>query len=126
MAKPELGVKRLCPNCGTKYYDLNRSPIRCPKCGTIYDVSAPPPRAEKAAKAVPVEAVVDDETADVEIVSLEEADAEASGGEVAADIEDGEIEGDIADGEDDVFLEEEDEGDDVADILGDVDDEEER
>ena len=34
MVKPELGTKRVCPNCGTKYYDLNHNPIVCPRCGT--------------------------------------------------------------------------------------------
>ena len=38
MAKPELGIKRTCPNCGNKYYDLNRDPIVCPSCGTIFEV----------------------------------------------------------------------------------------
>lgn len=33
MTKPELGVKRDCPNCGARFYDLNREPARCPKCG---------------------------------------------------------------------------------------------
>ena len=28
-----LGTKRLCPACHTKFYDLNRSPAKCPKCG---------------------------------------------------------------------------------------------
>ena len=27
MTKADLGTKRLCPHCGTRYYDLNRSPI---------------------------------------------------------------------------------------------------
>lgn len=37
MAKPEWGIKRQCQNCNTKFYDLKRSPILCPKCGTVYD-----------------------------------------------------------------------------------------
>ena len=28
-----LGTKRLCPDCHAKFYDLNRSPAKCPKCG---------------------------------------------------------------------------------------------
>ena len=33
MIDKNLGTKRLCPACHTKFYDLNRSPARCPKCG---------------------------------------------------------------------------------------------
>ncbi|HLN40689.1 MAG TPA: TIGR02300 family protein, partial [Xanthobacteraceae bacterium] len=33
MAKPELGTKRLCASCSAKFYDLNKDPIHCPKCG---------------------------------------------------------------------------------------------
>ena len=39
MAKPELGTKRLCANCGAKFYDLNKDPIHCPKCETVYVVA---------------------------------------------------------------------------------------
>lgn len=125
MAKPELGVKRLCPSCGTKYYDLNRNPIICPKCGTTFDVAQVAVRPEKAAKVAPVEEIETEEVvADVEIVSLEEADAEASGGETVDDDESEDI-ADIDPGEDE-FLEEEEGDDDVADIIGDVEDEEER
>ncbi|WP_296994328.1 FYDLN acid domain-containing protein, partial [Thalassospira sp. UBA1131] len=28
------GKKRHCLACGTKYYDLNRTPVVCPKCKT--------------------------------------------------------------------------------------------
>lgn len=129
MAKPELGTKRHCPSCGTKYYDLNRTPILCPKCGTAFVVGVAAVRPEKAKAVVAAEEVeVEDEVADVEIVSLEEADAETSGGDDVPGIEDEEI-ADIdpeLDDEADVFLEEEDEGDDVTDILGGVEEEEER
>ena len=36
MAKPELGNKHQCQHCGTKFFDLNKAPIICPKCGTIF------------------------------------------------------------------------------------------
>jgi uncharacterized protein (TIGR02300 family) len=35
MTKPELGTKRLCAKCSTRFYDLFHSPIVCPKCGTV-------------------------------------------------------------------------------------------
>ena len=37
MAKPEWGTKRLCTSCGARFYDLNKDPIECPKCGAIHD-----------------------------------------------------------------------------------------
>lgn len=37
MASPELGAKQVCPNCQTKFYDLNRRPAVCPKCGEAFD-----------------------------------------------------------------------------------------
>jgi len=41
VAKPEWGKKRLCPSCGTKFYDLRKSPPACPSCGETVDVEAP-------------------------------------------------------------------------------------
>ena len=31
--KEKLGNKMLCPECGTKFYDLNKPEIICPSCG---------------------------------------------------------------------------------------------
>jgi uncharacterized protein (TIGR02300 family) len=49
VTRQELGTKRLCAHCGAKFYDINRSPITCPKCGTFEAVpvvrGAPKPRA---------------------------------------------------------------------------------
>ena len=38
MAKREWGAKHTCMGCGVKFYDLHRSPIACPKCGTVVEV----------------------------------------------------------------------------------------
>jgi uncharacterized protein (TIGR02300 family) len=132
--KPELGTKRLCAGCGAKYYDLNKDPITCPKCGTVYEVVPVRARAEPAhvvaARAAPKEAEPEvPEAADAEFVSLEEADAETTGAKKPA--------GDGADTDDDVemdeslddaaFIEETEEGDaDVTDIIGDREEDEER
>ena len=37
MSKTEWGVKRICPSCGTKYYDFEKKPIICPKCNFEFD-----------------------------------------------------------------------------------------
>ena len=39
MAKPELGTKRICPETGRKFYDLNKDPIVSPYTGKEYPVS---------------------------------------------------------------------------------------
>jgi uncharacterized protein (TIGR02300 family) len=127
VAKPELGTKRLCASCGAKFYDLKKDPIVCPKCETVFHpvVLATRSRggaaAAAAAAAAPlVPEVETPEAAEVELVSLEEADAESEGGKKEAAAE-GEDEVEVADdgADDNTFLEtDEDEGDDVTDIIG--------
>jgi uncharacterized protein (TIGR02300 family) len=126
VAKPELGTKRLCGGCGAKFYDLNNTPIVCPKCGTVYEIApATRPRGGDAVKAgVPEEAAP--LAAEADFVSLEEADAESKTGKVAAATPESEDDIEIDDslgGDDDdsTFIAEEEEGeDDVTDIIGDV------
>lgn len=62
MAKAEWGLKRTCQSCGAKFYDMNRSPITCPKCGANFDPDAllkarRSKPAAAVAKVVPVEEV---------------------------------------------------------------------
>jgi uncharacterized protein (TIGR02300 family) len=140
VAKPDLGTKRLCGNCGAKFYDLNKDPIICPKCATVMALAAvtavaararPEAVAPRAAAVVPKEEVVAPETAEAEFVSLEEADAEAQGkktveGEATEGAEEEEVELEDEPMDDATFIEEQEEGDeDVTDIIGDVNDEEE-
>jgi uncharacterized protein (TIGR02300 family) len=120
VAKLDLGTKRVCPNCGTKYYDLNKDPIICPKCGTQFEAPARSRAAPAAVVAEAAKPVEEAPPADVELISLEEADEEAGGGAAEEEEEEVEIAGE------DPFLEDEDEeGDDVTSIIGDVNDEEE-
>jgi len=37
VAKVDLGEKRTCPECESKFYDLTKNPAVCPKCGHTYD-----------------------------------------------------------------------------------------
>jgi uncharacterized protein (TIGR02300 family) len=123
MAKPELGTKRLCSNCSAKFYDLNRDPIVCPRCSTVF---VPPvaSRGRGEVSTVPVaaeEEVALPEAAEAEFVSLEDADKETEGSTAAAAEgaeEDVEVDDESLD--DAAFIvPEEDEADDVTDIIGD-------
>ena len=38
MPKAEWGLKKYCPNCEAKFYDLNRKPPVCPMCGAEIEV----------------------------------------------------------------------------------------
>ncbi len=40
MAKVEWGVKRTCQACGIRFYDLQKSPVACPKCHASYELIA--------------------------------------------------------------------------------------
>ncbi len=90
MAKPEWGSKRICPSCGTRYYDLMREPVICPKCSTPFDPEAflksrrarPAPPVEKEIEPVGADEVDNDheteeaDAAEEEAVPLEEAEEE--------------------------------------------------
>jgi len=118
LAKPELGNKHQCQNCGAKFFDLNKDPIVCPKCGTVFQGAA---RARAAVK--PEEEETELATpAGVDVVSLDEVEASE---EKAAEpvVDDLEVEEDAdADAADDPFLEaEEEDDDDVTNLIdGDI------
>ena len=40
VAKPEWGIKRICPSCGARYYDLRKDPPVCPTCNAEFDPEA--------------------------------------------------------------------------------------
>jgi uncharacterized protein (TIGR02300 family) len=130
VAKPELGTKRVCVSCSAKFYDLNKDPITCPKCGAEFTVASLMPRGRPDAPRAPVRPAEPEpvETAEAEFVSLEEADAEAQGTKKTADVADIDEDVEIDESLDDAtFIEEtEDEDTDVAEIIGgDIEDEEE-
>ncbi len=114
MAKLELGNKRTCQQCGTKFFDLNKNPVVCPKCGAVQQTAA------RASRAAAVEKDEEEPEAGVELVSLDEVESEEAALETVAG-DDVEIEDEGAD-DDDTFLEEEEEdSDDVSGLIdGDI------
>jgi uncharacterized protein (TIGR02300 family) len=106
MPKDEWGVKRLCPACSTRFYDLQHDPMTCPNCGsafTVESLSALKPKALRAEKVKP-------EPVDLEDLPDMDADEDV-------------IEGD--DDLDDEILEDEEDSVDLEDIADVGSDEEE-
>ena len=122
MAKAELGTKRIDPETGKKFYDLNKDPVVSPYTGKSYPLSffAETSVAAILEKATEEEEIqeVDTENENVEMVSLEDADDEAAGGEELPDLGDDDV--DIGDDDDDTFLEqdEDEEDDDMSGLIG--------
>jgi uncharacterized protein (TIGR02300 family) len=117
VAKTELGAKRQCQNCGAKFFDLNKDPIVCPKCGTVFQGAA------RVERAVVKEVVEEDEVvqpAGVELVSLDEVEAsEEKAAEPA--VEDVDVEEDEAEPDDPFIEAEEEDEDDVTNLIdGDI------
>ena len=124
--KEARGTKCTCQNedCDTKFYDLNRDPIVCPTCDTVYKLAvvAEEEPVAVAASVAPVKAPIDpkasvdgDEVSDDDdaLVSLEDADAELGADDDDAD-------------DDDTFLATDDDDDTgVGDIIVGVDKEDE-
>ena len=40
MPNEEWGVKRLCPKCATRFYDLKNDPMTCPSCDFEFDLAS--------------------------------------------------------------------------------------
>ncbi len=131
----ELGTKRTCPSCAARFYDLNKSPITCPKCDQAFvaeqllpSKADLPTRAKPADKPVQAEVKKDEDELEndpvvVSLEDLEDDDADDDADDEAAAIKDvdlGETEDEDDDTDDsDVFLddEEDEDGSSVEDLI---------
>ncbi len=104
MPKEEWGVKRLCPETGKRFYDLNKDPILNPYTSEVFEVESGKSRTIKA------------DAEDVETKKARDKDAD-SDGDVLDDDDDDDVEigDDVLDDEEDdnVSLEE------IADVPAD-------
>ena len=116
MVKASWGTKRTCQNCAARFYDLNKSPIKCPKCGREHDredfvkvrrgrASAATTAAAAAAAAAAAKAAL------AKNKKIEDAAAEEAGAD-DADADDAALEDtdDLADEAEDIEVEVEDKG----------------
>ena len=119
-AKADRGTKRTCqnPECGSRFYDLNRDPIVCPVCSSEYALAAAPPTAGSAPLAAEKKPRAGMKKPVYPVEGIKPPDApEAEGDEVLADVED-DAEPTAAE-DDETFLEEEEEdGSDMSNIIG--------
>ena len=127
LVKADLGIKRICPSCSARFYDLQKRPIECPKCTFAFEPEAlykqRRPRQPEPAAPVVVRARDEEETDEEEVEEAEETieDAgmsvvEGEDAEIAdIDVEDGGIEEEEEDAA--LLAEVEDEEDDVSGII---------
>lgn len=104
MPKDEWGVKRLCPHCNSRFYDLRRDPMTCPECG--HSFSAESLIAGRGRALIAEKAPVKE--ADLEVDDLTDDE------EIADESSDSDLDDDLLedDGDDDVSLDE------IADVAG--------
>lgn len=123
MAKPDLGTKRICPETGRKFYDLNKDPIVSPYTGQTYARSY----FESGTPVIEDEEDVEEKEVDAEdgaeIVSLEEADEEGKGNDLSVDDDEEDV--DLGDDDDTFLADDEEDDDDVSDMISVGDDDEE-
>jgi uncharacterized protein (TIGR02300 family) len=120
--KAERGTKRTCqnPECGSRFYDLNRDPVVCPICQTAYQIEPDPhviaaaaeaAAADKAARKAPKKPAY-------AVESPKPEDAPDADSEDALAVIEGDDEPAVAE-EDETFLEaEEEDGTDMSNIIG--------
>jgi uncharacterized protein (TIGR02300 family) len=121
--KAERGTKRTCQNsdCGSRFYDLNRDPITCPICGTVYELSASPVAMAASAPSVADRAVRKPMKKPAYVVDRAKPDEapEAETEDALPAVEGEEDEAPAAADDDETFLEEEEEdGGDMSNIIG--------
>lgn len=116
-----LGTKRQCEGCGAKFYDLNASPVVCPKCSKVFSEKVKPapkklPKVVAAKKVLPVSLAGDDDVAIAEleglggVAELEELDDFDADMEELQEVEehheDPEVSVNSDDAEDEMFIDE--------------------
>jgi len=129
VATDPRGLKRICPSCGTRYYDFNKRPAACPECKTEFTTEQTKVKGRRGRATIANDdtvaqvkkgaAVADDEdeallTEDADLVSLDEVE----------DLEKDDDADDLADDDVDVDLDLVENLDDIDDLDEELDEEE--
>ena len=110
MPKEEWGVKRVCPNCQSRFYDLQNDPMTCPECGhsfTAESLASGKARTMVADKADPKSAAATEDDDDAVVLDDDDDDDAV-----------------VEESDDDVLDDDDDEVplDEIADVSSDEDD----
>jgi uncharacterized protein (TIGR02300 family) len=109
MPKDEWGVKRLCPHCDSRFYDLRRDPMTCPECSHTFTADSLVTGRGRTLISEKTAAKVTDRDDDDDDIDADVLDTDTDD-----DIDDDLLEED--DGDDEVSLDE------IADVAGGDDD----
>jgi len=127
MPKPEWGVKRACPSCSARFYDLKRTPIVCPECDAPFEtptkdkaasLKADLERAKSAEAAQSENLVDDDDTGDQADSNEDDAlldDDDKDGGNAGPVLSDEESDDEPVKFADNALLDDDDD-DDIGDV----------
>ena len=86
MAKAELGTKRVCLSCNTRFYDFDRSPIICPGCGVEFDPQRPT-KSQKSSRAPQAATKVTESIVEAENVTEVDASEDIDFDDVDVDVD---------------------------------------
>ncbi len=117
------GLKRICPSCGTRYYDFNKRPVLCPECKTEFTgeikVKA---RRGRASVVEDDDAVLGDEGLENKEAALNEEDDVLDEGDDTVSLDDVEEDDEDSDDEDAIDMDEIDDDFEDDDLDEDEDD----
>jgi uncharacterized protein (TIGR02300 family) len=95
VTKPNLGKKRTCLSCETRFFDLNKNPAICPKCGEKFKIPVTKakrtsPSEQKSSDINATEAVglADDSKVEEVPPELNDGDVDKETDELEAELED--------------------------------------
>lgn len=95
MTNPNLGKKRTCQSCETRFFDLNKNPAICPKCGDKNKISItktrrtslPEPKAN-GANTTKAEELAEDTNSEETETKLDNSESENETDELEEELED--------------------------------------
>ena len=118
VTKPNLGKKRTCQSCETRFFDFNKNPAICPKCGAKNKISINKPRRNSLPEPKTLDANINTDERFSEDATIEEIETKLD--DSHQDNETDELEAELDDTLDDSLMENTSELDEDSDELSEV------
>jgi uncharacterized protein (TIGR02300 family) len=120
VTKPTLGIKRTCLSCETRFFDLNKNPAICPKCGEKYKIPTTKPKRASTPEPNPSDKNIIDADGSAEDPKAKEIAPEINDGDNNVDNENDELDDELNDDLDENLMENTSELDEDSDELSEV------